>query len=120
MKNSKLFNMIQERTKDLQKSKSSKFNTNDFLLEILLDQEIERDDVVLMVLEKRLRDQGIDENHKDFPEACDKLYKTSKNGVDTSVSDSNNNSSFSYNEKYNDYKLIKKGSKLKIVRRDVK
>lgn len=41
----------------------------------------------------------------DFNKLMLATNKTVKNGLDTSISNSNNNSSFSYNEKYADYKL---------------
>ena len=40
-----------------------------------------------------------------FEEAIAPVNKTVKNGVDTSVSNSQNNSSFSYNAKYAAYSL---------------
>jgi hypothetical protein len=117
MKNSKLFNVIKDRTKDQLSKGSNKFNTNDFILEILLDKKIDRNEVVLLITEERLKRKNIDENHKNFDSILMKEFKTSKNGLDTSVSDSNNNSSFSYNQKYEDYELIKDGSKIGVIKK---
>lgn len=45
------------------------------------------------------------ENMSEFEKLMKSTNKTVKNGLDTSISNSNNNSSFSYNEKYSDMKL---------------
>lgn len=118
MKN--LLNVVKERTQDLNKSNKTKFNTNDFLLEILLNKKILRNEVIQIITSKRLELLGHTEEtlskmkEDELNDLIQKLYKTSKNGLDTSVSDSNNNSSFSYNPSYSDYKLIKDGSYLEI------
>jgi hypothetical protein len=118
MKN--LLDLVSVRTKELNSSKkSSTFNTNDFLLETILDKKMERKQVINLIIVKRIEmsETDIDKlNDKDLKVLIDKYYKTSKNGLDTSVSDSNNNSSFSYNIRYEDYKLLKTGSFLEIVK----
>lgn len=114
-----LLEQIKTRTNQLSKDNRSKFNTNDFLLEVLLNKTIERNDVIDLIIAKRIEVGGFDietMKPKEVEELIDKLFKTSKNGLDTSVSDSQNNSSFSYNERYEDYSLIKTGSKLSIVK----
>jgi len=121
MKN--LLELIKTRTNELSNDSKSKFNTNDHLIDILLNKKIERSDVIDILISKRLEFMNLDLDKMDKDELnnlIDKLYKTSKNGLDTSVSDSNNNSSFSYNDRYNDYKLIKSGSILSIVKIDEK
>lgn len=121
MKN--LLEVVKGRTQELSKKSTKSFNTNDWLLENLLDREVERHEVINEIIVARIKHSNIDiEKMEDEErgELIDKLYKTSKNGLDTSVSDSNNNSSFSYNEKYNDYKLIKNGSKISIVKKSKK
>lgn len=115
-----LSEVIRKRTAELNNNSSSKFNTNDFLLEILLNKKIDRSEVINKIIEERIRRSEKDfekMSDKEFNSEVDKLFKTSKNGLDTSVSDSNNNSSFSYNERYSDYELIKKGSTLEIIKR---
>lgn len=111
MKN--LLDSVRNRTKELSKKNSSKFNTNDFILDLLLNKKMNRSDVIDHIIVKRLELSNIKESDLN-DEIIDKFYKTSKNGLDTSVSDSNNNSSFSYNERFKDYKLIKDGSTLEI------
>ena len=121
MKN--LLEQIKSRTNELSTSNSVRFNTNDFLLELLLDKEMSRNDIIDHIISKRIEISGVDvEKMKsdDLNELIDKFYKTSKNGLDTSVSDSNNNSSFSYNKAYEDYELIKKGGMLSIKKRSTK
>lgn len=123
MKNLNLLELIKTRTNELKNDSKSKFNTNDYLLEILLNKKIERTDVIDMIISKRLELMNLDlEKMKkdELNELIDKLFKTSKNGLDTSVSDSNNNSSFSYNDRFKDYKLIKSGSTLSIIKTNEK
>lgn len=114
-----LLEVIKTRTVELQKSSSSAFNTNDFIVDLLLDNKMERRDVIDHIIAKRIELTGKDIDKmksEDIDALVGKLYKTSKNGLDTSVSDSQNNSSFSYNQKYADYKLNKVGSTLEIVK----
>lgn len=111
--------MISQRTVQFKKSKKSTFNTNDFMLEVLLNKKIKRSEVINMIIERRIELSGVELNKMKSAEInklIDKTYITSKNGLDTSVSDSNNNSSFSYNDKYKDYKLIKQGEFLSITK----
>lgn len=111
--------LIAKRSETLSKNSRSSFNTNDFLLEVLLNKTIDRADVINLIIEERVKRSGTDVSklkETELNEMIDKLYKTSKNGLDTAVSDSQNNSSFSYNENYEGYKLIKKGSTLSIVK----
>lgn len=118
MKN--LLEVVQNRTKDLAKSNRTSFNTNDWLLANLLDKEYERSEVINMIIVARIQHGNHDVDkmtEAELDKLVKSLFKTSKNGLDTSVSDSNNNSSFSYNPKYDDYKLIKNGSKLTIKKR---
>ena len=111
-----LLAQIKARTSEIATSNRSAFNTNDFLLENLLDKKIKRSDVIDMIIAKRMEILGINADTKDLDAQIDKLYKTSKNGLDTAVSSSNNNSSFNYNAKYEGYDLIKEGSMLSIVK----
>ena len=113
-----LLETIKKRTAELKTTNSTKFNTNDFLLEVLVDKKIDRNDVVDLITARRIEMMNLDQkiDQKEFHAIIDKTYKTSKNGLDTSVSDSNNNSSFSYNAKYDGYKLIKENNTLSIVK----
>lgn len=111
--------MIAKRTKDLVQERRSTFNTNDFMLEVLLNKKTKRSELINMIIERRIELSGVDVSKlkaDKLNELIDSTYKTSKNGVDTSVSDSNNNSSFSYNQKYNGYELIKTGEFLEIIK----
>lgn len=117
MKTQNLFDVVRNRTQDMNKKSKSAFNTNDWLVENLVDKTFERSEVINMIIVARIEHLGHDTDKmskEDLGKLIDSLYKTSKNGLDTSVSDSNNNSSFSYNPKYSDYKLVKTGSKLTV------
>ena len=118
--------LVSVRISELNNGSKGKFNTNDFLLETLLNKTIDRTKMIELILLKRLELEGITdesiskmtkEEQSKVMDRIEKLTKTSKNGLDTSVSDSQNNSSFSFNEKYSDYKLIKKGSTLRIEKK---
>ena len=115
MKN--LLEVVKNHTKDLQKKNTKSFNTNDWLLDNLLNKTYERNEVINMIIVGRIKHLNIDVDKlskDELDKLINKLYKTSKNGLDTSVSDSNNNSSFSYNKKYEGYRLVKSGSQLSI------
>lgn len=103
---------LQQTETNVVKVRSSKKSNNDRLLEMLLDKEpmtkleivakisLDRMNEIEEVTEKSFKDEKFLEDFK-------KMNKTVNNGFDTSVSNSNNNSSFSYNEKYNEYTLSK-------------
>jgi hypothetical protein len=55
---------------------------------------------------------------EEFRKKFNKTNMTVKNGIDTSVSHSQNNSSFHYNPKYKDYKLEEVAGKWQITKRE--
>lgn len=91
---------------------SQKRNVNEMLIEVLsegkkltrieLINEISilryKDEFKVELNEKMLSDKEVVANFI-------KITKTIRNGVDTSISRSNNNSSFHYNPKYSNYEL---------------
>lgn len=118
MKN--LMNIVQSTTKNLATAQKKSFNTNDWLLENLLNKSVNRHEVINMIIVARIKHEGIDTDKlqaAELEKLIKRLYKTSKNGLDTSVSDSNNNSAFSYNERYRDYKLIKSAGNISVVKK---
>lgn len=115
-----LLKVVQSTTQSLAKKQKQSFNTNDWLLANLLNKEVDRQEAINMLIVARIEHANIKAEELSKPELeqlIKQLYKTSKNGLDTSVSDSNNNSSFSYNQKYADYKLIKRNNMLSIIKR---
>lgn len=60
------------------------------------------------------------EEVKEFRKKFNKTNMTVKNGIDTSVSYSRNNSSFQYNPKYAEYKLEEVNGKWQITKRSTK
>jgi len=115
-----ILKVVQQRTAELVKENRSTFNTNEFLLETLLNKEISRKDVIDLIIAKRIELSGVDVEamkDEDLGALIEKTHKTSKNGLDTSVSNSENNSSFSYNERFKDYELIKNGRMLSVIKR---
>lgn len=111
--NKKLLNKALELTKsNIQKTGGTRISMNDRLLKHLLNNELERIEIVNLITIDRLEEKGFeikDESFEDeeFLNEFAKMAKTVKNGVDTSLSNSNNNSSFSYNKKYEGYKIQK-------------
>ena len=62
-----------------------------------------------------------DFENEEFLASWSKLSKTVKNSVDTSISKSNNNASFHYNEKYDAYLLtVSKSGTYTIIEKDPK
>jgi len=109
------------------KSKSKYLNANDSLIEILYvnKQELARPEIVDEMLELRLLADFQDEDNfiNEVPDEderfkiVEKMLRTCKNGIDTAISDSQNNSAFSYNEKYSAYKLEFRAGKYAISER---
>lgn len=107
------------------KSKSKYPNACDSLVEILYkkSQKLRRDEIINEMV--KLRVEVDYESLEKFPQIVkdedeqdaiiEKMWKTCKNGIDTAISDSRNNSSFSYNDKYSNLKLELKNGKYQIV-----
>ena len=101
---------------------TKKENVNDAIVRILFDgqKSLTRVQLISAISLDRLiaehTEAGLQKmTEKEFKALIAVTNKTVKNGVDTSVSDSNNNSSFSYNPKYSHLKLVKTGDKLSVV-----
>ena len=118
-------NIIKEVSTKNSKSTSKYLNSNDSLVDILYNkkQKLTRNEIINQMLEMRLIvDFESEENFvKQVPskdeqtKIVEKMWKTCKNGIDTSISNSQNNSSFSYNDKYSHLKLELKNGKYQIV-----
>lgn len=120
------FNEIIKKANAKNSKKKSKYpNACDSMFEILYkkNQKLRRDEIIDEMVKIRVEiDYGAIEN---FPKEVqdeaeqdaivEKMWKTCKNGIDTAISDSQNNSSFSYNEKYDHLKLELKNGKYQIV-----
>ena len=101
---------------------TKKENVNDAIVRILFDgkKSLTRVQLIATISLDRLIVEHSEEKlsamkKAEFEALIEITNKTVKNGVDTSVSDSNNNSSFSYNAKYAHLKLIKAGNELSVV-----
>ena len=101
---------------------TKKENVNDAIVRILFDgqKSLTRVQLIATISLDRLIVEHSKEKlsamkKAEFEALIEITNKTVKNGVDTSVSDSNNNSSFSYNAKYAHLKLIKAGNELSVV-----
>lgn len=94
-------------------------NVNDLLVEVLLESKakLTRVELINEVSIKRFEQKfgpGLLEEVASNPELLEsfvKIVKTVKNGIDTSLSRSNNNSSFHFNQKYAKYMLIENKDK---------
>lgn len=105
MKN--LMEMALTATKNNVVKSTKKENVNDSLVRILLDdgKKLSRTHLIAHIsLDRLISEHGekhmesIDQN--EFDTLMKATNKTVKNGLDTAISKSNNNSSFHYNEKY--------------------
>ena len=101
---------------------TKKENVNDAIVRILFDgkKSLTRTKLIAAISLDRLIVEHTEEKlsamkKAEFEALIKVTNKTVKNGVDTSVSDSQNNSSFSYNAKYAHLKLIKAGNELSVV-----
>ena len=101
---------------------TKKENVNDSIVRILYDggEKLTRIELISRIsLDRLISEHSKEKLQKltevEFKKLIQPVSKTVKNGVDTSVSDSQNNSSFSYNPKYSHLKLVKTGDKLSVV-----
>jgi len=121
MKN--LLEMAIDATRSNIKVSSPKENVNESLLELLYNQKqkFTKLELIGAICLRRLILQHGEEAVQKMAEdgvlgdAITALNKTVKNGLETSTSYSNNNSSFHYNEKYDKYDLRLESNKYSIV-----
>lgn len=110
-------------------------NINDAMLRVLYTEKkgpMKRTNLIAKIsLDRMVHDHGEEQVTKwaeekaagkstKFDDEMKNYNKTVKNGIDTGVSDSNNNSAFSYNPKYKEYELIKTGDEINIVKKQPK
>jgi hypothetical protein len=119
-----LLQQVQLRTQKNIVKQTTKKNVCDSLHEILFDQkqELSRIDIIGIITEDRLLQEfpELNENSVLTDEQLkriDSINITVKNGLDTAVCNGSTSSSYCSNPNYKDYKLIKNGSKLKIVKK---
>jgi hypothetical protein len=112
----KTLSLLELTTKNVVKRGQTVRNVNELLVEILHNQgkKLTRLELINECSILRYQDQyGVDvtkvELTKEVIENFTKINTTIRNGCDTSISRSNNNSSFHYNEKYANFEL-KQGS----------
>ena len=114
--NARLFEIVNA---NISKGKSTR-SINELIVEILQDgREYTRPELTTAVAQLRYEDANgkiTDETlaKPEFVEEFKKYAITAKNGVDTSISHSNNNSSFHYNEAFKMWKLLERGGKYRL------
>lgn len=114
-------------TKNLVKrgNESSKKTNNDYLLELLLDAKpLTRIEIVSKIALKKMEEQMEQKlttewfEDEAFQINFNKMITTVKNAVDTSISKSNNNSSFHFNPKFAEYEMQETNHKYTIVKKE--
>ena len=108
--------------------KSVKTSINDLILKVLTEknEKLDRSELVSRIAKLRYEDEfkkELKEKDLDDPKVLEdllKIIKTVKNGVDTSISKSNNNSTFHYNENFKNYELCEMNNKYFIEKRELK
>lgn len=108
--------------------KSVKTSINDLILKVLTEknEKLDRSELVSRIAKLRYEDEfkkELKESDLDDPKVLEdllKIIKTVKNGVDTSISKSNNNSSFHYNENFKNYELCEMNNKYFIEKKGLK
>ena len=103
--------------------KSVKTSINDLILKVLTEknEKLSRPEIVSRIAKLRYEDEfkkELKDSDLDNPKVLEdllKIIKTVKNGVDTSISKSNNNSSFHHNENFSKYELLEANNKYFIV-----
>ena len=106
---------------------SKKESVNESLVRILLDdaKKLTRTQLISTISLDRLivehtKSKLEKMSEKEFDALIKPINKTIKNGLDTSISHSNNNSSFSYNEKYSHLELKEVNGKFQITLKAIK
>jgi hypothetical protein len=119
-----LLEQVQARTEKNVVKQTTKKNICDSIHEILFDgkQELSRVQVIGIITLERLKDIYPELNDKSVltEEQLKKVNSiniTVKNGLDTAVCNGSTSSSYCSNPNYQDYKLVKTGSKLKIIKK---
>lgn len=122
MKN--LMELALEATKANVVKSSTKESVNDALVRVLYDgkEKLSRIELIARLSLDRLKQEHGEEKLEklsldEFKEMMAGVNKTVKNGLDTAVSHSKNNSSFHFNEKYNHLKLEEKNGLWQITKR---
>lgn len=122
MKN--LMELALEATKANVVKSSTKESVNDALVRVLYEggEKLSRIELIARLSLDRLKaEHGEDTLEKldieEFKKLMAGVNKTVKNGIDTSVSHSKNNSSFHFNEKYDHLKLEEKNGLFQITER---
>lgn len=108
--------------------KSVKTSINDLILKVLTEknEKLSRPEIVSRIAKLRYEDEfkkELKDSDLDDPKVLEdllKIIKTVKNGVDTSISKSNNNSSFHYNENFSKYELLEINNKYFIEKKELK
>ena len=108
--------------------KSTTTSINHLILRVLQEknEKLTRPELVARISEIRYNDSHtspITEKDLEKPEVLEeflKIVKTVKNGVDTSISKSNNNSSFSFNPEFKAFELCEEAGKYFIKSASVK
>ena len=103
--------------------KSVKTSINDLILKVLTEknEKLNRSELVSRIAKLRYEDEfkkELKESDLDNPKVLEdllKIIKTVQIGVDTSISKSNNNSSFHYNENFKNYELCEMNNKYFII-----
>lgn len=106
--------------------KGSTKSINHLIVEVLKSGEkLQRTEIVSRIAEIRFNESSeekLTEKMLENPEVMEKLLKTIKtvkNGVDTSISKSNNNSSFHYNKEFSNWSLVESEGKYSLVENKV-
>ena len=108
--------------------KSVKTSINDLILKVLTEknEKLDRSELVSRIAKLRYEDEfkkELKDSDLDDPKVLEdllKIIKTVKNGVDTSISKSNNNSSFHHNENFSKYELLEINNKYFIKKKELK
>ena len=116
--------MALEATRENVVKSTKKESINEALVRVLHKdgQKLSRVELIAQISLDRLQAEHGDLNEEDMikiimSDEFKAINKTVKNGLDTSISRSNNNSSFHYNETYSQYKLEEVAGKFQITLR---
>ena len=120
MKNASLLEQVKTRTKETMSKGKTTFSTKQWFVDNLLNNKKSKVDIIAEIATARIETFNPDYKSlkpEELQKLIDKTMITAKNGVETTVANSQNNSAFSFDPAYAEYELIKYGSMAYEVKR---
>lgn len=113
MKTVNLFEVVKSRTNETIAKSKATFSTKQWFVDNLLNNKMTKSDIISAITVARIEKFNPDYkslSQDELVKLIDDTNVTSKNGVESTVANSQNNAAFSYDPAYKNYELIRYGS----------